>query len=426
MTISRCSSRRSTVRPRDFASPSPERDNPKLSALSTTTGGIFSLPPFLSPEARYLLSRMLLVDSNKRIKLHEIRQLPWFQKDLPAYLFANTTATPSAAATPDDEHDEDSPLVEGDQPSSSTWTDTAPASERGRRREWVDGLGVVDQEIVDDLCRMATSFDSEKVWRSLKATATMTVEERKGDHEGNQIRIAYQLCRDNKRMVEGCECPFPFRLRALVFALRRFRGADPEFLHPAHFEDTEAIQSFYAPQGIVRFPFAPPCGPFLPLPTQSNQRQPTIRRKAAIAAEKEEPEARVLPVPKENTIRVLASSLPRAPEGPLLPAVPLTISLTPVPPRPRAPRTLSSPTTQAPLHLPPQRRCTTSHSHRTHRAPTRCSPRRAVRRTNGPTPAPAVALWDPVAVRADGGHARDLPHLEGTQDGVETEAVPER
>lgn len=246
-------------------------------------GGIFSLPPFLSPEARYLLSRMLLVDSNKRIKLHEIRQLPWFQKDLPAYLFANTTATPSAAATPDDEHDEDSPLVEGDQPSSSTWTDTAPASERGRRREWVDGLGVVDQEIVDDLCRMATSFDSEKVWRSLKATATMTVEERKGDHEGNQIRIAYQLCRDNKRMVEG-----------------------------SHFEDTEAIQSFYAPQGI------------------SNQRQPTIRRKAAIAAEKEEPEARAPPVPKENTIRVLASSLPRAPEDQEL--------LEPSRPRPLKPR----------------------------------------------------------------------------------------
>ena len=58
------------------------------------SGGIFSLPPFLSTEARHLLSRMLLVDSNKRIKLHEIRQLPWFQKDLPAYLFAPAPSPP--------------------------------------------------------------------------------------------------------------------------------------------------------------------------------------------------------------------------------------------------------------------------------------------------------------------------------------------
>lgn len=146
---------------------------------------------------------MLLVDSNKRIKLHEIRQLPWFQKDLPSYLFAAPGPSPAAQSSADDD-EPSSPTT--DEPNAATWTDPTPAAvSEGRRREWVDGLGVVDQEIVDDLCGKIEGLDSDKVWMSLKATASMSVEERKGDHEGNQVRIAYQLCRDNKRMVEGCE-----------------------------------------------------------------------------------------------------------------------------------------------------------------------------------------------------------------------------
>ena len=152
---------------------------------------------------------MLLVDSNKRIKLHEIRQLPWFQKDLPSYLFAAPGPSSSAQSAEDDEPS--SPTV--DEPSAATWTDPTPATvSEGRRREWVDGLGVVDQEIVDDLCAKIEGLDEEKVWKSLKATASMTVEERKGDNEGNQVRIAYQLCRDNKRMVEGCLSSSPLFL----------------------------------------------------------------------------------------------------------------------------------------------------------------------------------------------------------------------
>lgn len=131
---------------------------------------------------------MLLVDSNKRIKLHEIRQLPWFQKDLPAYLFA-----PAPAPPPLDSEDTDGePQSPTEQ--QSLWS---PEEDKdgiaGRRREWVDGLGVVDQEIVDDLCGKIADLKSEDVWTTLKL----------GKDKG--LRIAYQLCRDNKRMVEGCE-----------------------------------------------------------------------------------------------------------------------------------------------------------------------------------------------------------------------------
>lgn len=171
---------------------------------------------------------MLLVDSNKRIKLHEIRQLPWFQKDLPPYLFPG----PTSPAAEEDNHEGTgeggaSPSlpvagagagagagangtgaaggggVGGSQHahSHSLWS---PEEEKeglaNRRREWVDGLGVVDQEIVDDLCGKIEGLRSDDVWAALQTG---------GDKE---LRIAYQLCRDNKRMVEGCEL-----LRFLLF-----------------------------------------------------------------------------------------------------------------------------------------------------------------------------------------------------------------
>ncbi|KAM0748218.1 Pkinase-domain-containing protein [Meredithblackwellia eburnea MCA 4105] len=275
-------------------------------------GGIFSLPPFLSAEARHLLSRMLLVDSNKRIKLHEIRQLPWFQKDLPPYLFAAPNAGPPQSNNNNDEDDDGEDGGDADEPGSpvtelnpatAAWRDPVSSSvTEGRRREWIDGLGVVDQEIVDDLAAKIPALDSERIWTVLKATSGMSVEERKGDQEGNQVRIAYQLVRDNKRMVEG-----------------------------SHYEDAEAIQSFYAPPGLP------------------NQRQPTLRRKTVSTADREnhQPTQEVVPVPKVNTIRVLDSSLPKQIEDPEL--------LEPSRPRPLKPR-FTSPLKQGAQPLTPTER----------------------------------------------------------------------
>ncbi|GAA5905479.1 hypothetical protein JCM5296_005885 [Sporobolomyces johnsonii] len=230
-------------------------------------GGIFSLPPFLSPEARSLLSRMLLVDSNKRIKLHEIRQLPWFQKDLPPYLFPPSNY-PSAgeegeehhegeegAQTPTSERAGPTPLTPATSVMSATSFDAGAEDGSGRRREWVDGLGVVDEEIVDDLCDKIKELSSDEVWSKLKEG---------GDRE---LRIAYQLCRDNKRMVEG-----------------------------SHYDDAEAIQTFYAPPG------------------NPAARQPTLRKKPAPPPDKDDAsstasDVRSFPQPRPNTIRVLDTSL---------------------------------------------------------------------------------------------------------------------
>ncbi|GAA5836008.1 hypothetical protein JCM3766R1_005127 [Sporobolomyces carnicolor] len=242
-------------------------------------GGIFSLPPFLSAEARSLLTKMLTVDSNKRIKLHEIRQLAWFQKDLPSYLFPPTHFSTDddgagAAARAGDEsgaHGDDggsrTPSSEGDLDSLSPSAVKSAAEayhiegggpeHEGRRREWVEGLGVVDQEIVDDLCDKIKELSSDEVWSKLKEG---------GDRE---LRIAYQLCRDNKRMMEG-----------------------------SHYDDAEAIQSFYAPPG------------------DPTARKPTLRKKQQHRdTEDEKPTSSTassevrLAAGRPNTIRVLESSL---------------------------------------------------------------------------------------------------------------------
>ncbi|GAA6052313.1 hypothetical protein JCM3770_007246 [Rhodotorula araucariae] len=299
-------------------------------------GGIFSLPPFLSAEARSLLSRMLTVDSNRRIKLHEIRQLPWFQHELPAYLFPPLSApyegrdekhehehiehphhrpgsndgdgdgtasepktptasemgnmmgpltpstvsgtgpgstAPAAALCPPSSDGARTPVAErpglvGALAGAGGGDDAAQAVE-GRRREWVDGLGVVDQEIVDDLCGKISELTSDEVWAKLKEG---------GDRE---LRIAYQLCRDNKRMVEG-----------------------------SHWDDAEAIQSFYAPPGDPR------------------NRHPTLRKKkpAAGASDASTPTAEQTrdggagAAPAPNTIRVLETSLRRPLDDPELAA----------------------------------------------------------------------------------------------------------
>ncbi|KAJ8438927.1 hypothetical protein Cgig2_033814 [Carnegiea gigantea] len=49
-------------------------------------GGIYTLPSHLSPGARDLIPRMLVVDSMKRITIPEIHQHAWFQAHLPRYL----------------------------------------------------------------------------------------------------------------------------------------------------------------------------------------------------------------------------------------------------------------------------------------------------------------------------------------------------
>ncbi|XP_044506977.1 SNF1-related protein kinase catalytic subunit alpha KIN10-like [Mangifera indica] len=66
-------------------------------------GGIYTLPSHLSPGARDLIPRMLIVDPMKRISIPDIRQHPWFQAHLPRYLAVPPPDTMQQAKKIDEE-----------------------------------------------------------------------------------------------------------------------------------------------------------------------------------------------------------------------------------------------------------------------------------------------------------------------------------
>ncbi|KAE8735831.1 SNF1-related protein kinase catalytic subunit alpha KIN11 [Hibiscus syriacus] len=66
-------------------------------------GGIYTLSSHLSPGARDLIPRMLVVDPMERMTIPEIRQHPWFQAHLPRYLAVPPPDTMQQARKIDEE-----------------------------------------------------------------------------------------------------------------------------------------------------------------------------------------------------------------------------------------------------------------------------------------------------------------------------------
>ncbi|KAI8600907.1 hypothetical protein EDD21DRAFT_375927, partial [Dissophora ornata] len=111
-------------------------------------GGIYSLPSFLSPETKYLLTSMLVVDPLKRITIAEIRQNAWFNVGLPEYL---------------------KPLPQGT-------TD--------------DSFCNLQEDIIEELMKKM-NFSKETIVQALE------------ERQNNQIKVAYQLVVDHRRMIEN-------------------------------------------------------------------------------------------------------------------------------------------------------------------------------------------------------------------------------
>ncbi|KAK9323735.1 kinase-like domain-containing protein [Lipomyces orientalis] len=105
-------------------------------------GGVYTLPSYLSPGAKHLLQRMLIVNPLNRITVREIMQDKWFTVNLPDYLL----------------RPEDKSSAE------------------------------IDETVVGALGR-TMGYDKEEVYDALK---------NKG--ESNEIRDAYELMRENKLM----------------------------------------------------------------------------------------------------------------------------------------------------------------------------------------------------------------------------------
>lgn len=174
--------------------------------------GIYTLPSYLSAEAASLLSAMLVVDPVKRITIQEIRQLPWFQKDLPKYLYPlpSTPAPVNDASTKEfdfnmtparkssrDMNDGNGALQESKDSSSSTGTTSPPAPPQSQsytpQTIYTPDLGYLQRSIVHELQSKMVSFNAEEILDLLQQP---------GD---NQLKVAYQLVRDHRRMIQTSE-----------------------------------------------------------------------------------------------------------------------------------------------------------------------------------------------------------------------------
>eukprot|EP01137_Pigoraptor_chileana_P031656 Opistho-2@19839 len=111
-------------------------------------GGIFALPPHLSEDAKDLLLSMLQVDPLKRITIKQIREHAWFDVDVPSYLFPK----------PED--------------------------------ECVD---VNDDNAIAEVCGKL-GVEREEVVRALDS-----------DDPYDQLKVAYHLVQDNRRILEQAD-----------------------------------------------------------------------------------------------------------------------------------------------------------------------------------------------------------------------------
>lgn len=115
---------------------------------------------------------MLVVDPVKRTTIPEILQHPFFTKDLPRYL---------------------SPLPIAPEPVSLTALVAPP---KQLDFEIIEGLGKIEEEVVEELSSRLEDVTKEDIWDCLR---------RDDGVQGNSVKVAYLLLRDKKRGSGGCE-----------------------------------------------------------------------------------------------------------------------------------------------------------------------------------------------------------------------------
>lgn len=129
--------------------------------------GEYHIPDYVGPEARDLINKMLAVDPVKRITIPEITNHPFFVTNLPKYLqplpHRPTLGNLSSLVSP-----------------------PAPVN-----FEVIDGLGRVEEEIVDELAARMSDLSKEEVWANLRAD---------DGPNGNTVKVAYMLLRDKRRL----------------------------------------------------------------------------------------------------------------------------------------------------------------------------------------------------------------------------------
>lgn len=136
---------------------------------------------------------MLAVDSNKRAKIPEIRQMAWFQKHLPDYLaYPPVSETANAEGGDGKAEDEEAPM-----PTSLNGVPIDDASKPGGR-QWVGKPrnAWIEYDAIEDLCeRSHGMYEREQVLASLLDTTSDPNEEK-----SKQLWVSYQLVADARRV----------------------------------------------------------------------------------------------------------------------------------------------------------------------------------------------------------------------------------
>lgn len=150
--------------------------------------GTFHMPSYLTPDARSLISQMLVVDPVKRITVPDIVQHSFFKTDLPRYL---------------------SPLPPPPGPVLGTLSSLVTASKQ-LDFELIEGLGRIEEDVVEDLANRVIGVDKEEIWECLR---------RDDGPQGNAVKVAYMLLRDKRRLGRDRKLKMFLQVYELLIAL---------------------------------------------------------------------------------------------------------------------------------------------------------------------------------------------------------------
>ncbi|KDQ62967.1 hypothetical protein JAAARDRAFT_120371 [Jaapia argillacea MUCL 33604] len=147
----------------------PFEDEDVQTLFTKISQGQYHMPSYLSPDARGLINSMLAVDPVKRITVPEILTHPFFTTDLPTYL---------------------EPLPPAPGPVLGTLSSLVVPPKQ-LDFEIIEGLGRIEEDVVNELATRMEGVDKEEVWECLR---------RDDGPQGNAVKVAYMLLRDKKRL----------------------------------------------------------------------------------------------------------------------------------------------------------------------------------------------------------------------------------
>lgn len=129
---------------------------------------------------------MLHIDPVKRLTIADVMVHPWFTPNLPRYL---------------------TPLPPPPGPVLGMLSSLV-APQKPLDFEVIEGLGRMEEDVVEELAARMEGVDKDEVWEALR---------REDGPQGNAVKVAYMLLRDKRRKGKDCESAFLSIFLSLIF-----------------------------------------------------------------------------------------------------------------------------------------------------------------------------------------------------------------